>query len=103
VHELYAHTVESMNMPDRKRGKGGEFTSKVSGRQIVTVFNEECSQFPCSLSSSEVHDGLETYFDVDLHRQTVRRRLSDLEESGLLESERDGSKVIYWRLLEPPE
>jgi len=92
-----------MGMPDRKRGKGGEFTSKVSGRQIVTVFEEECSRFPCSLSSSEVHDGLETYFDVELHRQTVRRRLTELEENNLLESERDGSKVIYWRLMERPQ
>jgi len=85
-------------MPDRKRGKGGEWTEKINGRKIVTVFKEETERVTSSLSTTEIHDGLEEYFDVEVSRQTVRRRLNGLEENGIVEAERDGSRVIYWRL-----
>jgi hypothetical protein len=72
----------------RERDDAGRYTESVSGAEILRVF--ATVEGPI-VTSGDVADRL------GCSRETARRRLEDLEESGPLASRRTAGRVVWWR------
>ena len=69
------------------RDEGGKFAEKVTKQDILKVFDEADEPV---LSATEIAD----VFDVA--RQTISRRLDDMEEEGLVEKKQIGARAVAW-------
>lgn len=69
------------------RDEGGKFAEKVTKQDILKVF--DTSDEPV-LSATEIAE------EFDVARQTVTRRLSEMEEEGLVEKKQMGARSVAW-------
>lgn len=69
------------------RDEGGKFAEKVTKQDILKVFDDADEPV---LSAIEIAD----VFNVT--RQTITRRLDDMEEEGLVEKKQIGARAVAW-------
>lgn len=82
-----------------ERDDEGRFSEKVRDQELLKVF--EYADDPM-LAAKEVADGLHTHFGVEATSEAVRRRLTDMEEEGLVASKDFGARATGWHAVVAP-
>lgn len=86
-------------MGEKVRDGRGKYSSKVTRKDILNVFDRECSRAEPMLKTSEIVDALRDHFQIDVSGETVRRHLKQMEGDEEVASKKFGARAKGWTSL----
>jgi len=89
-------------MAGRVHDDSGDYKTKLTEQDVLKAFDYETSPEEPMLKVSEINSALEDHFEIDVSGETVRRRLSEMEEDGLVASKQFGARAVGWTALVGP-
>lgn len=76
----------------RERGDDGQYRTTVGGDDVLSVFDAVAGPV---VTSADVAD------ELNVTRETARRKLNPLVDDGPLEKRKTAGRVVYWRVDDP--
>ncbi|EMA31458.1 MULTISPECIES: winged-helix domain-containing protein [Haloarcula] len=90
-------------MADRVHDDDGTFGSKLTEQDLLKAFDYECTREEPMLTAGEITDALAERFDINVSSETVRRRLGEMEDDGLVAGKKFGAHAKGWTAVYAPE